>query len=212
LDPTERTRLTTHYAGLTDEDLRRAFTAGPTGFRDPDVWAIVEREYELRQLSPITSSRLDEPTAPIVPERPIPWFFMARLRGVRWPLGEPLPFDYLRLVAAVFAVLSLRNAYWLVTGIVDYLGYQLYESDRRFPVLEAVDLVWTALFVAAALSRRRWAWHFLVAAPVVSIVVRAIDVAIWDRTVLAAPWYLLHWLYLARRRPRFGLATWPLVM
>lgn len=48
LDPALRDRLEAHYRGLSDESLAEALALGPEGYRQPEIWRIVESAFEER--------------------------------------------------------------------------------------------------------------------------------------------------------------------
>lgn len=209
MDPTERARLTAHYAGLTDQQLDRALAAGRDGYRDSDVWAIVQEQHQLRCLERPSLDSATRPFAdpPVPPASP--WLMISRAQGSTWPLERPLPIAYLVFLAAIAGVYTLANAYWFVVGVVEYNGYHLYEGDRRAPLRELLNLAWSAAMLAAPLGRRPWAWYFLLIGPLAGTVVRLGQVFMWDRAIAAVVWLGLTFVYLARRRPRFGLTAWP---
>ena len=165
-----------------------------------------ERRAGNADMSEVTNNHVST----IDPPAKSPWLIVSRLGGTRWPASVPLPTNYLKLIVITAALYAIVNGLELINALSDYFGYHLFPDDRRFPIVELLNAAWSPLFALAAASRGRWAWHCLVW----GLLVVGVGYFVEDPVtgVSALLWLGAMWLYLARRRPRYGLPAWRSIM
>ena len=202
MDEAELRRLTDHYTNLPDAELMRANRSGAEAYRDREIWSIIVEEYARRSASP----DFPQPGKP----GPSSWFLVSKLRNASaWESQSPLPVNFLYFTIAL-SVLDL------LTELIAAIRYPAPTSISVF----VAHLVITMLFVLAVDRRTAWGWYYLcgfyVFRLLMSVQQTIVNPLLFDVRVLGIAVLLsygvLIGLYLARRRPHFGLTTWPGIM
>jgi len=201
------------YASAPDEVLLEALAAGPSSYTNL-AWSIISREAQARGLRPDAKSD----TTPIgVAAGSIPpssFFLWARLvQGARWDYSaRSLPLRGLYFLAGAWALVGL----WILVDVVAAFGHTA--IGVLFGL--ALNLPFALVVIACITPRRPWKWYYLmlftgVLVPLVQIV-DYVGGDVGDPIgwrLFIYPLVVLAWsLYLARRRPAFGLRVWPVLM
>ena len=203
MDASELRRLTGHYTNLTDAELVAANSAGAEAYRDREIWCIIVEEHAQRSRSP---------TFPQQPGKPSPtaWLLISKLKNASaWDSQSALPFNFLYFTIAL-SVLGLLTE--LIGAVREPAPYPIAVFIAHLAIL--------ALFVLAVDRRTAWGWHYLCGFYVFSLLMSAqrtiANPMLFDvRTAMIAVLLscgVLIGLYLARRRPQFGLPTWQAIM
>jgi len=209
MDEGEFTQIKEHYTNLTDEDLQSAYDAGAESYKSSGVWQLIATEYDRRvallvEEDAVAGSDTSRPTR-LCERGGTPWFFVAQSIGT--PSRDPsvgLPVNFFHFTIAVSVLASL---FVLVQGIRWGIA-----SLMIFGALLGIAVVF---FLLAVDRSKPWGWYYITAYYAVNLAL-----SIWGTlTSVYAPhpsWQILAFathgllvgLYVARRRPQFGLPGW----
>ena len=200
--------LERRYSSAGDEIILEAIAAGPSSYTAV-AWSIISREAQKRGLDRLAPSSYAPPPADAHRTSTSTFFLWSRfVQRTPWDYSErPLPLRGLYLLGGWGAL----GGAWLFADVFSGMGRNL----GAFLGALAVELPCALVLIACVNPRRRWKWYYLMWFMVVSAFLVMWKIARQAGSgmgEIAGPvnfMFLVAWgLYLARRRPAFGLGLW----
>lgn len=209
MDEGDFSRIEQHYTNLTDDRLQSAYDAGPDGYTNSDVWQVIATEYDKR-VALLAAAHAAAGTGESGPtrlyERPATrWFLASRILGKpSWDPSVPLPVNFFHFTIAMSVVASLLL---LLDGIRGGGAGSL--------MLGALQAITVVVLLFAVDRTKPWGWYYIAAYYAVNLAFAVLNrltavytpYPLWQMLVVGA-YALLIGLYVARRRPQFGLPGW----